>query len=129
MTGEGRGRRGTPLGQMMKQHPEATLVDRDALVECIERCSTCEAACVTCADACLSEQDVDQLVDCTRRNLGCADLCGATVRLLSRHSSREPACFRTPFFGVHRRLHRVPGGMPALRPIVRRPACASATRP
>ena len=77
------------LEQMMKQHPEAMLVDLDALVEGIERCSTCEAACLSCADACLSEEGVQQLVDCVRLNLDCADLCGVTVRLLSRHS-REP---------------------------------------
>ena len=78
------------LEQMMKQHPEATKVDLDALVECIERCSAWEAACVSCADACLREAGVQQLVDCIRLNLDCADLCGVPVRLLSRHSSREP---------------------------------------
>jgi hypothetical protein len=89
MTGEGEGE-GMTLEQMMKQHPEATQVDLDALVECIETCSTCEAACVSCADACLSEESVQELVDCIRLNLDCADLCGVTVRFLSRHSRREP---------------------------------------
>lgn len=78
------------LHQMMKQHPEATQVDLDALVECIEKCSSCEAVCVSCADACLSDAGVEQLVDCIRLNLDCADLCGVTMRLLSRQSNREP---------------------------------------
>ncbi len=88
------------LEQMMKQHPEATKVDLDALVECIERCSAWEAACVSCADACLREAGVQQLVDCIRLNLDCADLCGVTVRLLSRHSSREPGADGAVFMVV-----------------------------
>ena len=88
------------LLQMMKQHPQAAQVDLDALVACIKECSTCEAACVSCADACLSEEGLQDLVDCVRVNLDCADLCGVTVRLLSRHTRGEsrvlqdalPAC-------------------------------------
>ncbi len=73
------------LEQMMKQHPEATQVDLDTLVECIEKFSACEAACVSCADACLSEAAYNSSLTASE-----ADLCGVTVRLLSRHSSREP---------------------------------------
>src|SRR6266545_4177642 len=78
-------RRGMSLEQMMKQHPEATQVDLETLVECIERSSACEAACVSCADACLSEAAYNSSLTASE-----ADLCGVTVRLLSRHSSREP---------------------------------------
>ena len=83
------------LEQMMKQHPEATQVDLETLVECIERSSACEAACVSCADACLSEAAYNSSLTASE-----ADLCGVTVRLLSRHSSREPGADGAVFMVV-----------------------------
>ena len=59
----------------------------DALVACIEDCFACEQACTACADACLAEEQ--DMRRCIRTDLDCADVCGATGRLLSRQT--EPA--------------------------------------
>jgi hypothetical protein len=62
-----------------------------ALTACIDACFECEQACTTCADACLGEPEPQHLVFCIRRNLDCADLCGVTGRILSRHSTSDSA--------------------------------------
>ncbi len=69
--------------QMLDTHPRTPVLDREALVECVEACFDCAQACTDCADACLGEEDIPSLVRCIRLNLDCADLCEVTGRLLS----------------------------------------------
>lgn len=64
-------------------------LDRGKLVACIEACLECEQACTACADACLSEESVAQLTKCIRTNADCADVCGATAQVLSRHTGYD----------------------------------------
>lgn len=59
--------------------------DRTVLAGCIEACLECSQVCTACAEACLSERDVARLSDCIRIVLDCADVTGATARVLSRH--------------------------------------------
>ena len=66
-------------------------VDRDILIRCIEQCLSCAQAWTACADACLSEVD-DQLPllrKCIRSDADCADICGTTARIVSRHTGYD----------------------------------------
>jgi hypothetical protein len=80
--------------EMLKTHPQAPGVDRDALTRCIDECSSCAATCTSCADACLGEETVRELVRCIRLNLDCADVCDATGRVLTRQTAFEPQLAR-----------------------------------
>lgn len=70
---------------MLESNPVAPLIDAGVLVRCIDACVACAQACVACADACLGEGDVTHLARCIRLDADCADVCGATARVLSRH--------------------------------------------
>lgn len=69
---------------MISTHPDVKGNTADRLLRCIEACYTCAQACTVCADACLAEQAVDQLKQCIRLNLDCADICAATGAMASR---------------------------------------------
>ena len=72
------------VGEMLRHHPTPLTIDRQALHACIEACFECEQVCTACADACLAEEMVSDLRKCIRTDLDCAELCGATGRILSR---------------------------------------------
>lgn len=80
--------------QMTSTHPEAKDKVGDALVRCIEECFACAQACTACADACLSEPSVDELRQCIRLNLDCADLCQAAGHVASRLSGSNQSVLR-----------------------------------
>lgn len=80
--------------RMLETSPNNPPVDEAALavlVECIEAVFDCAQACTACADACLAEDNVKELIRCIRLNQHCADVCGATGRILSRQESPELA--------------------------------------
>ena len=79
---------------MIRTHPDVAGSVNDALVRCIEACLACAQTCVSCADACLAEKKVDQLRQCIRLNLDCADICDATSRIVSRQTAFEPEMAR-----------------------------------
>lgn len=80
----------TSARRMHDSHPRsAQALETDALVDCIEECFACAQSCSACADACLGEDMVKELVRCIRLNLDCADVCGATGRILSRETEPE----------------------------------------
>jgi hypothetical protein len=58
-------------------------------VTCIDDCFDCAQACTACADACLAEEELGRLRRCIRLDLDCADICGATGRVISRHSETD----------------------------------------
>ena len=76
---------------MISTHPDVKGSISEALVRCIDECYACAQACTACADACLAEESVQQLKQCIRLNLDCADVCAATGALGSRRtgSNRE----------------------------------------
>ena len=77
--------------QMIGAHPHVTGAVNEALIECIEECVSCAQACTSCADACLGEPMVQQLIQCIRLNLDCADISAATASIATRRSgSNEP---------------------------------------
>ena len=71
--------------EMLHRMPTNVAFDRDQLAACIEACFDCVKACTACADACLGKDTVVDLRRCITTNLGCADICSATGRILSRH--------------------------------------------
>ena len=75
--------------QLLETYPRDFNIDADLLARCIEACSGCAQACTACADDCLSEQDVADLVKCIRLNQDCADICGATGRVVSRQTEQD----------------------------------------
>jgi hypothetical protein len=77
--------------QMIRTHPHVQDDNSDALIRCIEECYACAQSCTSCADACLGEEMVEQLTQCIRLNLDCADVCFATGALGTRRTgSNEP---------------------------------------
>jgi len=55
----------------------------------IDALSDCAQACTACADDCLSEQIVQELAKCIRLDLDCADVCTATLRVVSRQTEYD----------------------------------------
>lgn len=58
----------------------------------------CGQACTVCADSCLAEEDVAQLRRCIRACLDGADVCFATMRLVSRQTETAAEL-------LHQQLH------------------------
>jgi hypothetical protein len=83
---------------ILEASPAETELDLDAVVDAIEACMTSAQVCTSCANACLAEDDVADLSRCIARCERCADLCTATVRVLSRP-------FASDHFVTHRTLH------------------------
>lgn len=74
---------------MLESYPAEINVDRGKLAAAIDALIACAEACTACADACLSESSVAELTKCIRTDLDCADVCGATARVLSRHTAYD----------------------------------------
>lgn len=72
------------VADMLRAAPLRPLAEVDVVADCLAAASACAQAASVCADACLGEPGVDKLRLCIRLNLDAADLCHASVRLLSR---------------------------------------------
>lgn len=75
--------------QMLKTYPRSFNLDADLLAQATDALLECAQACTACADACLAEDDVAALVKCIRTNLDCADICDATMRVVSRQTEYD----------------------------------------
>ena len=84
-----------PVRELIDTHPAEINLDRDLIADAVQATMQCAQSCTACADACLSEQQVDQLRKCIRSNLDCADICGTTARVLSRHTGHDANITRT----------------------------------
>jgi hypothetical protein len=80
--------------EMISSHPDVQGSTADALLRCIEECYSCAQTCTSCADACLAEKMVDQLKQCIRLNLDCADICAATGSMASRRTGSNEQTLR-----------------------------------
>jgi hypothetical protein len=80
---------------MLQTYPAEINLDRAKLAATIDALIECSEACTACADACLSEGMVAELTKCIRTNLDCADICGTTARVLSRHTGYDANVSRT----------------------------------
>ncbi len=86
------------LEAMLRSHPRADLQRADKYADVLNALSLCRLVCVSCADACLSEEQVGHLQRCIRTDLDCADVCEATLRLVTRQTE-------SPHELVHAQLH------------------------
>ena len=74
---------------MLDTNPREFSLDAGRLAATIDALSDCAQACTACADDCLSEQNVADLVKYIRICLDCADVCTATLRVLSRQTGYD----------------------------------------
>ena len=81
--------------EMISTHPDVQGSTADRLLQCIEECYSCAQTYTKCADACLAESMVDQLRQCIRLNLDCADICAATGAMASRRTGSNVEVLRT----------------------------------
>jgi hypothetical protein len=79
---------------IISTHPDVKGNISEALVRCIDECYACAPACTACADACVAEEMVQQLRQCIRLNLDCADVCAATGALASRRTGSNEQILR-----------------------------------
>lgn len=80
--------------QMISSHPHVKGNANDALIRCLEECYACAQTCTACADACLGEQSVQQLTQCIRLDLDCADVCTATGSVATRRTGSNEQVIR-----------------------------------
>lgn len=80
--------------QMLDTYPRTFNVDAGVLADTIDALSDCAQACTACADDCLSERNVAELVKCIRLDLDCADVCTATLRVVSRQTEYDAGITR-----------------------------------
>ena len=69
----------------------ASTVDAGLLAGAIEALGDCAQACTADADADLREDDVASMITCIRLCLDCADVCSATVGVISRRAAYHEA--------------------------------------
>jgi hypothetical protein len=82
----------TVAADMLRTTPAKIGYDAKALAACIDACFDCAQSCTACADACLgANMDMKR---CITSDLNCADICGATGRVLSRQTEYNPAISR-----------------------------------
>lgn len=80
--------------QMISSHPDVRGSINQSLIRCIDECHACAQACLSCADACLAENMVNDLRQCIRLNLDCADVCDVTAKLASRRTGSDEELLR-----------------------------------
>jgi len=75
--------------QILDTYPRALDVDVGLLAGAIDAMTDCTQACIADTDADLGEQNVTEMVTCIRLCLDCADICTATVAILSRPAEHD----------------------------------------
>jgi hypothetical protein len=79
---------------MIATHPSVRGRVNEPLVAAIQACYDCALACTSCADACLAEDMVQELRQCIRLNLDCADTCAVTATLATRRTGTNEELIR-----------------------------------
>jgi hypothetical protein len=75
--------------QMLDTYKHGLDVDAGVLAATIEALGDCAQACTVDADANLGEQNVAEMIRCSRLCLNCADICAATAVVTSRAAEAE----------------------------------------
>lgn len=70
--------------QMLDTYPHHSHIDAGVLATAIDALSDCVQACTADVDADLSESDLADMVKCIRLCVQCADVCAATLGVVSR---------------------------------------------
>jgi hypothetical protein len=79
----------THTREMLDAAPTRGNLDAADLAAAIDACADAAVSCTACADACLHEEDVDAMRACIVLDADCADVCGATARVLSRQPRED----------------------------------------
>jgi uncharacterized membrane protein len=64
--------------------------DAGVLAATIDALSDCAEACIADTEADLNEQDLAEMVRCIRLCLNCADVCAATMAVVTRQAAYDP---------------------------------------
>ena len=80
--------------QLLDTYPGTLNADAGLLAATIDAVSDCAQACTADADANLAEQDLAEMVRCIRLCLDCADVCTATLRVISRQTNWDASVAR-----------------------------------
>jgi uncharacterized membrane protein len=75
--------------QLLETYEHALDVDAGLLAATIEALGDCAQACTADADANLGERNAAEMVRCIRLCLNCADICAASVAVISRAAAAE----------------------------------------
>ncbi|MBP5980524.1 MAG: four-helix bundle copper-binding protein [Halomonas sp.] len=54
--------------------------------ECIEACNICAIYCDNCASSCLQEHNLDNMAECIRLDIQCAQICRLAVAFMAQNS-------------------------------------------
>jgi hypothetical protein len=74
----------THARELLDTGPGAENLDKDELAAAIDACLDCVQSCTFCVDADVAGDDVAEMRTCIGLCNDCADVCGATARVLSR---------------------------------------------
>jgi hypothetical protein len=77
------------LEAMLNAHPAGRGGVDGLTLRAAQSCLDCAQICVACADACLAGESVDDLRQCIRMNLDCADLCSTAGLVGARPASYD----------------------------------------
>ena len=80
--------------QMLDTYPRTLSVDADVLAGPSDALSDCAQACTADVAADLSEHNVAEMIRCIRLCLDCADICAATLGVLSRQAEYDAGVTR-----------------------------------
>ena len=80
--------------QLLDSYPRTVNVDASVLATTIDALSDCAQACTADADDDLSEHNLQEMVKCIRLCLDCADICSATVAVISRQTAGDVSVTR-----------------------------------
>ena len=80
--------------QMLDTYPRTPSVDAGVLAGTVDALSDCAQACTADVAADLSEHNVTEMVRCIRLCLDCADICTATLGVLSRQAEYDASVTR-----------------------------------
>ena len=76
--------------QLLDTYPSALHADAGVLAATIDALSDCTEACIADTEADLNEPDLAEMVKCIRLCLNCADVCAATMGVVTRQAEYDP---------------------------------------
>jgi uncharacterized membrane protein len=75
--------------QLLDAYPGSVTADAGVLAATIDALSDCAQACIADADGDLREQNLAEMVTCIRLCWDCADVCNATLGVVTRQTARD----------------------------------------
>jgi Domain of Unknown Function (DUF326) len=76
--------------QLLDTYADSLNADADVLAAAIDALSDCAQACIADTEADLNEQNLAEMVTCIRLCLNCADVCAATMGVVTRQGEYDP---------------------------------------